>query len=71
MKTFVRFKCNIEMDLKFYVRVGTCEKRITGSQPLARFVNITQVFQQILLYNKKKFAIERDFLRDRANLCGI
>ena len=34
MKTIVHFKCNIEMDLEFYVRVRTCEKRVTGKQPL-------------------------------------
>ena len=27
IKTFVHFKCNIEVDLDFYVRVRTCEKR--------------------------------------------
>ena len=27
------YKCNIEMDLEFYVRVRTCEKRVTGKQP--------------------------------------
>ena len=34
MKTIVHFKCNIEMDLEFYVRVRTCEKRVTEKQPL-------------------------------------
>ena len=24
------FKCNIGMDLDFYVRVRTCKKRVTG-----------------------------------------
>ena len=33
IKTFVYFKCNIEMDWDFYVRVGTCKKRVTGKQP--------------------------------------
>ena len=33
IKTFVHFKCNIEMDLDFYVRVRTCKKRVTGKQP--------------------------------------
>ena len=32
MKTIVHFKCNIEMDLVFYVRVRTCEKRVTGNR---------------------------------------
>ena len=36
MKTIVHFKCNIEMDLDFYVRVRTCEKRLTGKQPLEK-----------------------------------
>ena len=33
MQTFVHFKCNIEIDLEFYERVRTCEKRVTGKQP--------------------------------------
>ena len=32
-KTFVHLKCNIEIDLDFYVRVRTCENRVTGKQP--------------------------------------
>ena len=32
LETIVRLKCNIEMDLEFYVRVRTCEKRVTGKQ---------------------------------------
>ena len=32
-KTFTHFKCNIEIDLDFYVRARTCEKRVTGKQP--------------------------------------
>ena len=31
---FVHFKCIIENDLDFYVRVSTCEKRVAGKQPL-------------------------------------
>ena len=34
IKTFIHFKCNIEIDLDFYVRVRTCEKRVTGKRPL-------------------------------------
>ena len=34
IKTFVHCKCNIKMDLDFYVRVRTCKKRVTGKQPL-------------------------------------
>ena len=34
IKTFVHFKCNIEIDLDFYVRVRTCVKRVTGKQAL-------------------------------------
>ena len=30
-------KCRIGMDLEFYARVRTCEKRVTGKQPLKRF----------------------------------
>ena len=33
IKTFVHFKCNIRMDLDFYVRVRTYKKRVTGKQP--------------------------------------
>ena len=33
IETFVHLKCNIEIDLDFYVRVRTCEKRVTGKQP--------------------------------------
>ena len=39
MKTFAHFECNIEIYLEFYVRVGTCEKRATGKQPLTRYAN--------------------------------
>ena len=34
IKTFVHCKCNIKMDLDFYVRVRTSKKRVTGKQPL-------------------------------------
>ena len=33
IKSFVDFKCNIDIDLDFYVRVRTCVKRETGKQP--------------------------------------
>ena len=33
IKTFVYFKCNIEMDLDFYESVRTCKKRVTEKQP--------------------------------------
>ena len=38
IKTFVYFKCNIEMDLDFYVRVRTCKERITGKQLWDSFI---------------------------------
>ena len=38
VKAFVHFKCNNEIDLDFYVRVRTCEKRVTGKQPLDAFL---------------------------------
>ena len=33
IKTFVHFKCNIRMDLDFYLRVRTCKKRVNRKQP--------------------------------------
>ena len=36
IKTFVDFKCNIETDLDFYVRVRTCEKRVTVKTTCSR-----------------------------------
>ena len=45
IKTFVHFKCNIEMDLDFYVRVRTCKKRVTGKQPLV----LDNQYYQLLL----------------------
>ena len=30
IKAFFYFKCNIGMDLDFYVRVRTCKKRVAG-----------------------------------------
>ena len=38
------------MDLEFYVRIRTCEKRVTGKQPLVSIVFAFQLFTSYHTY---------------------
>ena len=44
IKTFVDFKCSIDIDLDFYVRVRTCVNRVTGKQPLVMYLASVMYF---------------------------
>ena len=46
------------MDLEFYVRVRTCEKRVTGKQPLHKKQGSLQVFKKAIFFHNTIFLLK-------------
>ena len=60
IKTFVHFKCNIKMDVNFYVRLDfliTCKNAVTGKQPSFK------LFFHYLYYSLLLRYLFRNFLK--------